>query len=227
MAIKFCSSDHSEYLDPIDFFTEGDDISSLESSILGYLDKSQGLIDNQTKKIAAMKEQIENLSQDNKELRVKNSNLNLAISDLRMHKTASSKSLDNSLKLKAKNLIDQFIYSGFIKSASVNDNTNDYVSDVINNPNKVISLLEDISDTFDDLGLLHKKSSEASNEQAEFFSDSSQLNNKNALNPFETTNRKNLATTSYESNLRDKIANDNYEREEAFLKTLNNNNPIY
>lgn len=224
MAINFCSSDQSEYLDPIEF-TTGDDISSLESSILGYLDKSQGLIDNQTKKIAAMKEQIENLSQDNKELRVKNSNLNLAISDLRMHKIASS-GLDDNLKLKAKNLIDQFIDSGFIKSASVNDNTNDYVSDVINNPNKVISLLEDISDTFDDLGLLHKKSSEASNEQAEFFSYGSQLNNKNALNPFKTTNRKNLATTSYESNLRDKIANDNYEREEAFLKTLNNN-PIY
>ena len=224
MAIKFCSSDQSEHLDPMEF-TTGDDISSLESFILGYLDKSQGLIDNQTKKIAAMKEQIENLSQDNKELRVKNSNLNLAISDLRMHKIASS-GLDDNLKLKAKNLIDQFIDSGFIKSASVNDNNSDYVSDVINNPNKVISLLEDISDTFDDLGLLHKKSSEASNEQAEFFSYGSQLNNKNALNSFETTNRKNLATTSYESNLRDKIANDNYEREEAFLKTLNNN-PIY
>lgn len=225
MAINICSSDHSsDHLDPIDF--NRDDITSLETSILGYLDESQSMINKQFKKIAMMQEQIENLSHDNKELRIQNSNLDLAMSSLKMHKMASEK-LDETLKLKAKNLIDQFIYSGFIKSASVNDNTSDYVSDVINNPNKVISLLEDISDTFDDLGLLHKKSSEASNEQAEFFSDHSQVNNKNALNSFETTNRKNLATTSYESNLRDKIANDNYEREEAFLKTLNNNNPIY
>ena len=179
-------------------------------TIFSFIDDSVSLIEEQSKKIACLSEQVTNLSDDNKKLRKEK---------LDNEKFASQAKVAHSVELSKKtaNVINHLNKLGFIKNASINGNLSD---DFLNNPNQILDILENMSETMIDLGLAGDVN-DSIDKVASFspvdFLHVDQSNNKQKSN----TPRTNLAASEYESSLRDKIANENLQREEVFLKTFN------
>lgn len=182
-------------------------------TIFSFIDDSVSLIEEQSKKIACLSEQIANLSDDNKKLRkekLDNENKEKFASQINATRSAE-------LSKKTATVINHLNKLGFIKNASINGNLSD---DFLNNPKQILDILENMSETMIDLGLAGDVN-DSMDKVASFspvdFLHVDQSNNKQKSN----TPKINLAASEYESSLRNKIANENLQREEVFLKTFN------
>ena len=180
-------------------------------TIFSFIDDSVSIIEEQSKKIACLSEQVVTLSDDNKKLRKEK---------LDNEKFASQTKVAHSMELSKKtaNVINRLNKLGFIKNASINGNLSD---DFLNNPKQMLDILENMSETMIDLGLAGDTSDDSMDKIASFspvdFLHVDQTKNKQKSNTLKT----NLAASEYESNLRNKIASENLQREEVFLKTFN------
>lgn len=196
------------------------------NQIFSFIDNSVSLIEEQSKKIACLSEQVIGLSEDNRKLKKDKIEKEDLINQL--NKTASfssssaNKSFDSSTIRKAKNIINQLNQLGFIKSASINDQLTD---NFLKDPTQLLDVLGNMSDVMIDLGLADNSMEKQSSYDSSYSSfspvDFLQVNPNTSKNQKSNTPRINLAASEYESNLRNKIANENQQREEVFLKTFN------
>lgn len=176
------------------------------NKVFSFIDNSLSLIEEQSKKIACLSEQVVSLSEDNKKLKKDKID--------QVNKIASVRSFDSQIVQKAKNVINQLNQLGFIKSASINDQITD---NFLKDPTQVLDVLENMTETMIDLGLADNTMKKSSSFSPVDFLQVNQVTNKQKSN----TSRVNLAASEYESNLRNKIAKENQQREEVFLKNFN------
>lgn len=177
------------------------------NKVFSFIDDSISLIEEQSKKIACLSEQVISLSEDNKKLKKNKVNEEL-------NKTASTCYFDSQIIQKAKNIINQLNQLGFIKSASINDQITD---NFLKDPTQILDVLENMTETMIDLGLADNGMEKSSSFSPVDFLQVNQVTSKQKSN----TPRINLAASEYEANLRNKIAKENQQREEVFLKNFN------